>query len=1377
MRSLLRLLRRLPASKASQEQVTNSPPAASTEVQSDGPTFIRHVEPAAAPVEQRARIRSWVSRWWATLWRPTRTIVNGRADEGRDGFAVLWLGRVSDLLERWFGKKRLVAACDADDNRMWHRPESLMLLEKRSAPGAVNLAAAMPMVIPSIGSLGQDRPALLRTSTLDRIDAAAGEQRVLRLGDQQPKFIRPEEEAPSASNATPGTGEVTTIVPSRLDEEPFASPLDPDQLFDTGLGSAGTPGSAPTPEAEAEPESGGGGGGSSGGSTDLELQASGGSGGASMSTEKNEAQQLADLINSGAFDTDLAPFASAASIGQPSSTQLSAEAQAEILENIARLPMRFEEHTGPDGTYYFARGAGYGIYVTPTEATLGLVSYNASNQDRTPIDPFAETELPTPEVHTLSLQIVGGNPNASPVAQEAQPGTVNYLMGDDPSAWRTNVTTYGNVLFQQVYDGIDLIYYGTDQRELQFDFVVAPGANPDNIRFTFAGADQVELAEDGSLLLHTAGGTLVQKAPLLYQEVNGLRQRVSGNFVLHNDGTIGFNVGTYDRTKELTIDPVLSYVSYLGGNGADTVSAVRAGSDGSAYVTGWTTSTNLPVIGGSGGSPFQSSKATSYDAFVAKVAPDGSSLVYLTYLGGNSLDFAYAIDVDSSGNAYIAGGTNSTNFPVSGGAYDTTHNGSRDAFVFKLSADGQSRVWATYVGASGNDQANSIVVDENDEVIIAGATSSSGFPTLRALDSTLNGASDAFVTRLNSSGTALVYSTLYGGSNGEAINGLALDSSGNVIVAGHTDSSDLTTKNAAQGTFGGATDMFLAKIVDPGSPSAVTLDYATYLGGSGVDVAEAVAVDGNDQATIVGFSAAYSSTNDFPVLNSLQAFQGGSLDYSDAIVARFSATGSKEFATYLGGTGDDYGRGIDVDEFGNYYMIGETYSSDIETVNAFDDTYSGMRDAFVTFLDVNGNDVVMQSYLGGTNVDTGIGIAYGAGSVFAVGDTYGSFPTTMGAFQTTFGGGLNDGFVTKLAATRVTIEATTPDAFEVGDIPGVFTVTRTGDLSSALTVNYRISGNATPGDDYTALTGTVVIAATQATATIVVDPIQDNMPEVDERVIARLEPSPDYFIGSPASATVTIHDTTVSIEAIDNTAEGSMTPGKFRISRTGPNIGDLTVYYTFNGTALPGFDYDRIADSVVITNGNSSVDVLIDAIDDSDIEGTETVMLTLFQDPLYAIDPSAASDTITITDNDSTDQWPMEAFILNWDPLTGQGVQQTGNNQVSYAVDLDQSPGIVQGGNSYLVYNSDFVDVRPIVQATIISDVNAPVPDQITVELSWDGTPQGSAKTFSTAGFIPGTPFTVAFQVDDPVGATGRYDWEITVTVDYPGVLDDIERI
>jgi pimeloyl-ACP methyl ester carboxylesterase len=687
----------------------------------------------------------------------------------------------------------------------------------------------------------------------------------------------------------------------------------------------------------------------------------------------------------------------------------------------------------------------------------------------------------------VRMRLVGGNAMGRVVGFDELPGRSNYFIGNDPKKWRTNVPSYTQVKYEGVYPGVDLMYHG-NQRQLEYDFVVAPGADPNQIKLSFAGTDGMRVdAASGDLVLKVGDDEVRFRKPAVYQPAvaavsdrrlqsstnlshvraasdpsrrseSAATAELDGAFVIASNNQVAFRVAGYDPRRALMIDPVLIYSTYLGGSDEDIAWDVAVDTSGNPYVAGYTFSTNFPTA-----SPFQATKSGDFDAFVTKLNATGSGLVYSTYLGGSGFDGGYSmsIAVDASGNAYIAGTTKSPDFPTTLGAFQPALGGNfQRAFVTELNATGSALVYSTYLGGSGGDYGEGIAVDAAGNAYVTGHTYSWNFPTVSPFQAALAGNFDVFVTKLNASGSALVYSTYLGGSDGEAARGIAVDASGNAYVAGYTSSGNFPTASPLQPANAGGYDAFVAKLNATGSG----LVYSTYLGGAGHDEANGIAVDNSGNAYVTGGT----NSTTFPTANALQPTYGGG-DW-DAFVAKLDPTGSVlVYSTYLGGSSDDdnpiyvyptartgiypIGR-IAVDASGNAYVTGGTASTNFPTASPLQGTNAGGYDAFVAELNATGSALEFSTYLGGTGDDLGLAIAVDtSGSAFVVGTTNSTDFPTLNAPQSAYGGGAYDAFVAKISLADVPGVSLTPASLS-------FASQTVGMTTSPQTVTLRNVGSA-----------------------------------------------------------------------------------------------------------------------------------------------------------------------------------------------------------------------------------------------------------------------------------------------------------------------------
>jgi hypothetical protein len=666
-----------------------------------------------------------------------------------------------------------------------------------------------------------------------------------------------------------------------------------------------------------------------------------------------------------------------------------------------RLPLSFEPNAGQSSAAvrFLHRGAGHTLLLTSDEALLIARS--------------------SPQQARLRMQLAGAS--SARITGEGRLATVsNYLVGRDPTRWRSAVPHYAAVRYDNVYPGIDLRYHGA-RGSLEFDFVVAPGARPSDITLSFPEAARLELAPSGSLLVHGPAGTRVELArPLVYQQVAGERRRVAGEYFVSGKN-VAFRVGAYDRKRPLIIDPVVVYSTLLGGTGWDEAYGIAVDSSGRAYVAGHTTSADLPSATPSGG----------FDVFVARLSPNGTALEYITYLGGSGDDQAADVALDGSGNAYVTGWTLSSDFPVQNAFQPAcgTCPVRANAFVTKFNAAGSALVYSTYLGGSiispdpnsfDGDRANGIAVDASGHAYVVGRATQAGFPTTPgAFQETVanfgdpDHRNDAFVTKLSPDGSSLVYSTFIGGSFTEWGFGIAVDSAGHAYAVGASDSNEFPVLNAFQPFRNGAPDGFLAKL----SPDGSSLLYSTRLGGSGWEFANGVVVDDSGKAVVVGFTTSppAADLSRFPLKN---AWNSTYIGFEDGFLARFDTTQSGEASllssTYIPGSVHDIPNRVAKDALGNLYLTGWTASADFPLVNGLPIPFPGFRDAFVMQFNPDASELLFSTFLGSPGFGSGNDIAVVGGDAFIAGFTDSpGLPTTSGAFQTEAAGD-REAFVLRL---------------------------------------------------------------------------------------------------------------------------------------------------------------------------------------------------------------------------------------------------------------------------------------------------------------------------------------------------------------------------
>jgi Putative Ig domain/Beta-propeller repeat len=821
-----------------------------------------------------------------------------------------------------------------------------------------------------------------------------------------------------------------------------------------------------------------------------------------------------------------------------SSRPASGEAlRAQVAQGYGDLPLSFEANQGQADARvrFLSRGNGYTFYLKSSEAVLTFSP-----------EPMPGAKNAQPVV--LRMQLADADSQAQVDGIDPLPGRSNYFFGKDPSQWRTGVPTFRKVAYQGIYPGINLVFYG-NQRQLEYDFVVAPGADPGAIKLVVDGALKLAVQADGSLLLHSVGGDVRLLAPRIYQDIEkGVKHEIAGGWHLAGNNTASFLVATYDHSKALVIDPVLTYSSFLGGSEKNTVNRIVVDAAGNAYVAGFTAPGDFPAAPTPLASSFGGGTA-SRGAFVAKIDPTGSNLLYSTYLSGSADEEAAGLAVDSTGNVYVTGYTHSTDFPVLN-AFQATCKTSKsgvcaNAFLTKISANGNALVYSTYLGGSGNDTAKSLAVDAKGSAYVVGTTSSTDFPATAGSAQTECGGActqNAFVAKFDPTGAKLSYATYLGGIGSDSAADIAIDASGNAYVTGQALSADFPLASAFQkscaldtaSTAGACVGTaFVTKIKADGS----ALLYSTYLGGRLGSTGSGIAVDAQGSAYVAGST----QSADFPVLKAFQKTCGldaisGACSV-DIFLTKFAASGkSLVYSTYLGGSGHDEASAIAVDASGRAHVVGYTESADFPVVGAVQTHLKGSSDAFVARFNAAGSTLEFSTYHGGSSTESGTGIAVDVkGDAYLAGQTSSAdFPTSH-PFQSSCVGACTSAFVTKMtlpqANSAPTITSANSTTFTVGTL-GTFTVTTTGtptpttdDGAATLPtgVTYTDNGDGTgtlTGTPATGTTGNYPITFT-ATNGVTPDATQSFTLAVDEAPAITSGAATTFTVGTAGTFTLT----------------------------------------------------------------------------------------------------------------------------------------------------------------------------------------------------------------------------------------------------------------
>ena len=771
---------------------------------------------------------------------------------------------------------------------------------------------------------------------------------------------------------------------------------------------------------------------------------------------------------------------------------------AHIRAAYAQLPLIFEQNQGQtDGQVKFlARGNGYGLFLTKNAAVLTLQQLVAGKQQH----------------GVLNMELAGSNGENAITGTDRLPGTSSYFIGNDPTQWHRNIPQFARVRYESVYPGIDLIYYG-NQGQLEYDFRVAAHADPNQVKLHFTGAQSLKLAENGDLLLATNGGNVRLQAPKVYQQFGATQRAVEGRYVLQADNNVQFAFGAYDHSRELVIDPILTYSTYLGGTGGESCSAIlgttnaisgcpaiAVDSISNVYIAGISNSADFP-------NPTTApAKTGTANVFIAKVnitATGAAQLINSIFLGGSGTDFPAGIAVDSGFHVIVAGTTNSSDFPVINEYRPPTTSSGNHVFVSKIDLTGDSLLYSTLLAGNGVDTASGVALDGSSNIYVTGTTTSTDAPsqsdvfpaTLGSFQNASRATNQFFFTKVNpsSSGvTSVLYSTYFGGgnpANGIATGGgIAVDGSGNVYLTGGTNflntqnnaSSDFPIVNASQvcldtpanpaGTCSAAVtapDAFVAKFAPvTGSTNQFTLSYSTYLGGSGADISYGITTDVAGDAFITGSTTSTDFVLPTVTIQFQSANNGGA---SDAFVAELGAftpiTGSTvtqavplTYFTYLGGSGTDVGLAITADNTGGAYVAGYTDSSNFPTNNGIFTANAGGTDGFAARIDTTATTATTPSqfmtYLGGSGNDAGTSIVRDTqGGTLAAGETFSSNFPTKNPFQGSLAGA-SDVFVTRFGpAVSLSMTATpSPSPAGVGNqVTFTYTITNNGDALPSLT--------------------------------------------------------------------------------------------------------------------------------------------------------------------------------------------------------------------------------------------------------------------------------------------------------------------------------------
>ena len=1011
---------------------------------------------------------------------------------------------------------------------------------------------------------------------------------------------------------------------------------------------------------------------------------------------------------------------------------------------------------------------------------------------------------------------LAGNAGSRPVGEDPLAATASYFLGADPAGWRSGEPLFTRAVERGVYRGIDLVFHG-DAGALEYDFVVHPGANARQIAFDIEGASAVKIDADGALSIATAAGEIRWKKPNVYQRKNGVRQAVAGAFALHGH-RVTFALGAYDHGRELTIDPTLAYATFIGGNDNEGARGVAVDSAGNIYVAGFSFSVNLPVTASALQTAYHGA-ANTYgdvggDAFIAKYTSAGA-LVYLTFLGGSADDSATAIAVDSQRNAYVTGFTASANFPTVKGSVQTTFGGAGagkyyaafgDAFVAKLNPTGSALIYSTFLGGKDDEEGTGIAVDSSGNAYVVGATLSTNFPTANAYQSTFGGAGgsapfccgssapflnfgDAFLAKLNAGGTALVFSTYFGGTLDDSASSVAVDASGNAYIGGNTVSTNFPVLNGFQTHSGGAANQNAQPVITTGDGFVAKFDttgklqYSSYLGGNADDAVMGIAVDGTGAAYVTGFT----SSPNFPVTaNAAQrSFAGPSgitgergFVWGDAFVAKVAPSGgSLTWATYLGGTQDDAGMAIALDAGGNAIVGGFANSTDLAvTSNAQQKTFGGngpagftdpTGDAFIAKVSADGTTFQYLSYYGGSSSDAIDGLAVdGQGNVIVAGATTSTnLPVTSGAAQKAFGGQssvtttetMGDAFMAVFSGIASTVSTSTPTITSVTNDASFTSALAPGSLAAI--VGTGLPASASAGATVGGQTAQVVSAS--ATQWVIVIPNNATLGSSSAQV------------GTSAPFAVTLAQYAPALFSVDGSGQGNVlaspaapvTPGE-TVTIVATGLGAVNASgqpaqlpgVTLGGTALTVFS--AVASSSSPGQYQVSIQIPPSTTAGSpalvlSIGGVSSQSLTLKVSAITGLTISYVENAASYLPGFSQGSWT----TITGANLAGSTRTWTGAdfNGTSLPIQLDQVSVTIDGKPAY-VY---FISPTQINVLAPADTATGPVPVQVTYNGKTSNTITGTESSFSPALFMfspQGGRYVAAVRIDGQyIGPTSLY--------------------
>ncbi len=663
-----------------------------------------------------------------------------------------------------------------------------------------------------------------------------------------------------------------------------------------------------------------------------------------------------------------------------------------VTKNLASMPIAFTENQGQwdDEVLYRANAGGATMWFTLNgvfyQFTRRIIDENSIDSDEN-FDPiYYNFDREPNNIETMMIKAIFVGINSSPVlrSEELMEYKCNYFIGNDPEKWKSDVSNYQAIVYENIYNGIDLKYYGNG-RQMEYDFICDPGVDISQIRIQYEGVESISVNALGELVVETKWNSVTEEHPVVYQMEGSTRKEISGLYQLFENNTFSFELGNdYDPTKAVIIDPVLEYSSYLGGvSEGENSTDIEIDDNGNVYITGYAFSSDFPTL-----NPYQEEWAGSWDVFLTKIDSTGENLIFSTYFGGSVSETSKGIKLDMNGSIYLTGHTNSPDFPTIN-AYQSIYD-SCDAFIAKFSNSGNELIYSTYLGGSNYEACASIDIDSAGCAYVTGFTKSIDFPTVNPIQEYQDG-QEVFITKMNANGDDIIYSTFLGGSGSELGQEIVVDSEGNVYIVGLTNSTDYPVQNPFQIQNSGLYDVFLTKLNSIGS----SILYSTYLGGESNDHCSNIVLGDPGEIYLAGGTI----SAEFPVVNAYQDNHAGD---ADIFITKLNYLENEiEFSTFFGGSSSESVHGLSIDSTGVIYLGGNTNSLDFPLFEPFQNSFQGLNhDCYFTYFNSDITEIIFSTYLGGSSDDVIASlVGNNSGAVYFVGSSISEDFPVRNAFQ------------------------------------------------------------------------------------------------------------------------------------------------------------------------------------------------------------------------------------------------------------------------------------------------------------------------------------------------------------------------------------------